>query len=48
MSENQTTLCREAKAAYIAPCLDIIQLCKVDIITTSNLGDENQGEWDPQ
>ena len=33
---------------YEEPQIDIIQFSCADIITASGLGDENQGEWDPQ
>ena len=36
------------KIAYEIPTIDIIQFYCVDVITTSGVGDENQGEWDPQ
>lgn len=37
-----------SKTMYEEPQIDIIQFFCADIITTSGLGDENQGEWDPQ
>ena len=36
------------KTMYDEPQIDIIQFSCADIITASGLGDENQGEWDPQ
>ena len=37
-----------SKMMYEEPKIDIIQFSCADIITASGLGDENQGEWDPQ
>ena len=37
-----------SKADYEVPKIDISPFPYVDIITTSGLGDEDQGEWDPQ
>ena len=37
-----------SKAIYCAPQIDVIRFSFADIIATSENGDENQGEWDPQ
>ena len=36
------------KINYEVPTIDIVRFSCTDIITTSENGDENQGEWDPQ
>jgi len=36
------------KSNYAPPQIDIIRFSFLDIITASENGDENQGEWDPQ
>ena len=37
-----------SKPRYEVPKIEMVQFFCVDIITTSGMGDENQGEWDPQ
>ena len=37
-----------SKAMYEEPQIDILQFSCADVITASGMGDENQGEWDPQ
>ena len=34
--------------AYEEPIAEIVWLSSVDIVSTSGIGDGNQGEWDPQ
>lgn len=47
---NQSTIKQDSyfKTMYEEPRIDIVQFSCADIITTSGIGDENQGEWDPQ
>ena len=48
MSMIQKNECAMFKALYEEPTLQIIEFYCKDIISTSETGDENQGEWDPQ
>ena len=36
-----------SKAQYEEPKLDIVLFARVNTDTTSDVGDENGGEWDP-
>ena len=45
---NKTQQPIPSKKQYEAPNIDVIKISCADIITTSGIGDENQGEWDPQ
>ena len=45
---NDTKQITKTKADYEAPVIDIIRFSCADILTTSGIRDENQGEWDPQ
>ena len=36
------------KTNFESPAIEIIKFSCADIITTSGLVDEDQGEWDPQ
>lgn len=36
------------KERYETPQMEVVLLAGTDVITTSESGDDNQGEWDPQ
>ena len=37
-----------SKSKYAEPKITIIPVLREDIITASDVSDQNQGEWDPQ
>ena len=37
-----------SKSKYEEPKMAIIPVLQEDIVTVSDFGDQNQGEWDPQ
>ena len=45
---NNTQQFEKSKANYEIPTMNLIRFSCADMITASENGDENQGEWDPQ